>query len=106
MLLSETSPTDLHRDNDPLVRAYNDVAYTSVPGTAAHPDRLATIATRFGLGGGPIATCRGPEMACGNGMNLVSIAATRPKASVTGFDFTARPTTQATGQARAPRLAH
>ncbi len=81
--------------DDPLVRAYNDVAYTSVPGTAAHPDRLATIATLLGLDVAPVASCRVLEVACGNGMNLVPIAATLPKASFTGFDFAARPITQA-----------
>lgn len=93
--MPDSPKTEPSRDGDPLVRAYNDVAYTSVPGTAAHPDRLATIATLLGLEVAPVATCRVLEMACGNGMNLVPIAATLPKASFTGFDFAARPITQA-----------
>jgi SAM-dependent methyltransferase len=97
--LSDTPATVVERDSDPLVRAYNDVAYTSYPATASHPDQLATIATLMGLDVAPVATCRVLEMACGDGMNLVPIAATLPDATFVGFDFAARPI------ARAQRMA-
>ncbi len=85
--------------DDPLVRAYNDVAYTTRPGAVSHPDQLATIATLMGLDVAPIATCRVLEVACGDGMNLVPLAATLPEATFVGFDFAARPI------ARAQRMA-
>jgi SAM-dependent methyltransferase len=98
--LSETRSPEPARDSDALVKAYNDVAYTSFTGAASHPDQLATIATLLGLDVAPVATCRVLEMACGDGMNLVPIAATLPNATFTGFDFAARPI------ARAQRMAN
>jgi SAM-dependent methyltransferase len=86
--------------NDPLVEGYNDVPYTSVPDAARHPDRLATIGTLLGLDVAPIATCRVLELACGNGSNLIPIAATLPNASFMGFDFAARPISRAQRMAR------
>jgi len=90
--------------NDALVEGYNDVPYTSVPDAARHPDRLATIGTLLGLDVAPIATCRVLEFACGNGSNLVPIAATLPNASFVGFDFAARPVSRAQSMARDLRL--
>jgi len=99
MFLSETPSTDIKVD-DPLVRAYNDVAYTSHPDSTSHPDRLATTATLLGLDVAPVATCRVLELACGDGTNLVPIAATLPQATFVGFDFAARPIARAQRFAR------
>jgi len=90
--------------DDALVEGYNDVPYTSAPDAARHPDRLATIGTLLGLDVAPIATSRVLELACGNGLNLVPIAATLPNARFVGFDFAARPITRAQGMARDLRL--
>jgi SAM-dependent methyltransferase len=82
----ETSPAV-----EALEKAYNDVAYTSFPNPASHPDRLAMVATLLGLEAAPVATCRVLELACGDGINLVPVAATLPDASFVGIDFAARP---------------
>ena len=76
--------------DEALVKAYNDVAYTSFPNTRSQPDRLATIGTLLGLDVAPVATSRVLEMACGDGTNLVSLAATLPTATFVGFDFASR----------------
>ena len=91
-----SDPADHARPaDDPLVRSYNDVPYTSSPDPARHPDRLATVATLLGLDVAPVATCRVLELACGDGANLVPIASTLPAATFVGFDFAARPIARA-----------
>jgi SAM-dependent methyltransferase len=98
--LSNTPITAPEPGNDALVKSYNDVPYTSFPDPAHHPDRLATLGTLLGLDVAPIATCRVLEFACGDGSNLVPIAAMLPNATFVGFDFAARPVSRAQGMAR------
>jgi SAM-dependent methyltransferase len=98
--LSDTSIPSPESANDDNVDGYNDVPYTSFPNAAHHPDRLATIGTLLGLDVAPIATCRVLELACGDGSNLVPIAATLPGASFVGIDFAARPVARAQRMAR------
>jgi len=80
---------------DPLVQSYNDVPYTSAPDPARHPDRLATIGTLMGVDVAPVATSRVLELGCGDGANLIAIAATLPDATFVGFDFAATPVARA-----------
>jgi SAM-dependent methyltransferase len=87
--------TAIASGTEALVRSYNDVPYTSSPSPSRHPDRLATIGTLLGLDVAPIATARVLELACGDGSNLVAIAATLPAATFTGFDFAAVPIARA-----------
>ena len=89
----------LERGTDTLLKSYNDVPYTSFPDPMRHPDRLATIGTLLGLDVAPTATCRVLEFACGDGTNLVPIAATLPNATFVGFDFAARPIAHARSMA-------
>jgi SAM-dependent methyltransferase len=98
--LSDAPTSALEPANDALVDSYNEVPYTSFPNAAHHPDRLATIGTLLGLDVAPIATCRVLEFACGDGSNLVPIAATLPNATFVGFDFAARPVARAQSMAR------
>jgi SAM-dependent methyltransferase len=86
-------------DSGAMAEAYNSVAYTSYPDATGHPDRLATIATLMGMDAAAVARCRVLELACGDGTNLVPIAATLPNATFVGFDFAAKPV------ARAQRMA-
>jgi SAM-dependent methyltransferase len=102
--LSDIPTTALEPGNDALVKSYNDVPYTSFPDAAHHPDRLATIGTLLGLDVAPIATCHVLEFACGDGSNLVPIAATLPNATFVGFDFAPRPVSRAQSMARDLRL--
>src|SRR4051794_16481456 len=93
-------------EDDALARSYNDVPYTSSPDPARHPDRLATIGMLFGLDVAPVDTCRVLEFACGDGSNLVPIAALLPNASFVGFDFAAQPIAHARAMTEALGLAN
>jgi len=94
------------QDPDALVQAYNEVAFTSHPDSVSHPDHLATVATLLGLDAAPVATCRVLELACGDGTNLVPIAASLPNATFVGIDFAPRPLARATRMARDLGLAN
>ena len=75
--------------DDTLVRSYNDVPYTShrIPRATLTGSRRSARCS--GLDVAPVATCRVLELACGDGANLVPIAATLPAATFVGFDFAA-----------------
>jgi SAM-dependent methyltransferase len=98
--LSATTTHKPEPGDDALVRSYNDVAYTSYADAVRHPDRLATIGTLLGMDVAPIASCRILEFACGDGFNLLPIAATLPNATFVGFDFAPRPVARAQQMAR------
>jgi SAM-dependent methyltransferase len=104
--LSATPLPTFEFGHDALVKSYNDVPYTSIPDPARHPDRLATIGTLLGLDVAPVATCRVLEFACGDGANLIPMAATLPNATFVGFDFAARPIARAQAMARDLGLAN
>jgi tRNA G46 methylase TrmB len=61
-----------------------------------HPDRLATLATLFGLRPAPPQRCRVLELGCGDGGNLIPMALALPDASFVGVD--AAPKAIARGQ--------
>ena len=71
--------------------AYDEVPYTGRPYPDSHPERLATMATLHGMKPAPAARCRMLEVACGDGANLVPIAAALPEARFLGFDLAAQP---------------
>jgi SAM-dependent methyltransferase len=54
-----------------------------------HPDRLATVATLFGLRPAPPAACRLLELGCGDGGNLVPMAYALPGSAFAGIDLSA-----------------
>jgi SAM-dependent methyltransferase len=89
--VSETSVPTPPPSGDPLVTAYNDVPYVGRPNGTSHPDHLASVATLLGLDVAPVATCRVLELGCGDGANLVPMAATLPGATFVGCDFAQRP---------------
>ena len=92
--------------DDVLARAYNDVPYTSAPDPARHPDRLVTLGVLFGIDVAPLESCRVLEMACGDGANLVSMAALLPHATFVGFDIAAQPIERARAMAGALHLSN
>jgi tRNA G46 methylase TrmB len=53
------------------------------------PDRLATVATLFGLQPAAPAACRLLELGCGDGGNLVPMAYALPESAFTGIDLSA-----------------
>jgi SAM-dependent methyltransferase len=68
---------------------YDRVPYPGHPFAQTHPDRLATVATLFGLRPADPASCRLLELGCGDGGNLVPMAYALPGSAFTGIDVAA-----------------
>lgn len=65
---------------------YDQIEYPSRPLAQAHPDRLATVASLFGLKSPSLHGFRLLEVGCGTGKNLLSLALSYPGAMFTGID--------------------
>jgi SAM-dependent methyltransferase len=85
------------------VTAYDEVPYPSFALPQTHPDRLATIATLLGLAPAPVARCRVLELGCGDGSNLIPMAASLPASRFVGVDLAPGPI--AVARTAAARLA-
>jgi cyclopropane fatty-acyl-phospholipid synthase-like methyltransferase len=70
--------------------SYDVVAYPGRAYAQTHPDRLATIASLFGLQAAPVGQCRVLEIGCGDGGNLIPMACHLPESRFTGIDLSAR----------------
>jgi cyclopropane fatty-acyl-phospholipid synthase-like methyltransferase len=69
--------------------AYDSVPYPGHALAQAHPDRLATIATLFGMTPAEVNRSRVLEVGCGDGLNLTSVAMGLPEAQCVGIDLAA-----------------
>jgi SAM-dependent methyltransferase len=67
--------------------AYDAVAYPGAPYAQTHPDRLAVLATLYGLSPAPPERCRVLELGCGDGGNLVPMAYTLRESEFIGIDL-------------------
>ncbi len=67
--------------------SYDVMPYPSKFFLQTHPDRLATLATLFGMNPAGVETCRVLELGCGNGSNLISHAYNLPDAGFVGVDL-------------------
>jgi SAM-dependent methyltransferase len=76
---------------------YDEVPYPSFPLAQTHPDRLATLATLFGMRPAAVESCKVLELGCGDGSNLIPMAVELPNAAILGVDLAAQ--TVARGQA-------
>jgi SAM-dependent methyltransferase len=72
-----------------LKAAYEDVAYVGRPNPWTDPDRLAAIGSLFGLAPPDPASARVLEVGCGDGANLLPMAARMSGARFTGCDYSA-----------------
>ena len=70
--------------------AYDALPYQPQPFPQTHPDRLATIATLFGMRPAPIGACRILEIGCASGGNLIPMAEQLPGSRLLGIDVSAR----------------
>ncbi len=77
--------------SDMTATAYDDVLYSSYAFSQTHPDRLATLATLFGMKPTPVTKCRVLELGCGDGSNLIPMAYGLPASEFVGIDLAARP---------------
>ena len=66
---------------------YDQVLYRTFPRRQTHPERLAAIASLFGMRPADVTRCRVLELGCGSGGNLVPLAYTLPESSLTGIDL-------------------
>ncbi|MBI2478687.1 MAG: class I SAM-dependent methyltransferase [Planctomycetia bacterium] len=66
--------------------SYDQVEYSSYPFQQSHPDRLATIATLFGMHPPRLDDCRVLELGCSSGGNLIPMADQLPQARFVGID--------------------
>jgi methyltransferase-like protein/cyclopropane fatty-acyl-phospholipid synthase-like methyltransferase len=69
---------------------YDEVPYDSYPFPQTHPDRLATVATLFGLKPAPVGRCRVLELGCAAGGNLIPMAVGLPESTFFGVDLSQR----------------
>jgi methyltransferase-like protein/SAM-dependent methyltransferase len=70
--------------------SYDEVPYPSFPLAQTHPDRLATLATLFGMSVPPVERCRVLELGCADGGNLIAMAEGLPEGRFLGIDFSGR----------------
>jgi SAM-dependent methyltransferase len=68
---------------------YEFVRYPGKPVPQTHPDRLATIATLFGLEPRDITRARVLEIGCCDGGNIIPMAMALPQSQFVGIDLTA-----------------
>ena len=78
---------------------YNEVLYPSAVFPQTHPDRLAVMATLFGMSPAPVERCRVLELGCGDGWNLITMAHGLPGSEFTGIDLAAKPIARGTALA-------
>ena len=83
---------------------YDRVPYPGDPFPQTHPDRLATVATLFGLRPAAPDGCRVLELGCGDGGNLVPMAYGLPGGSFRGIDLSVRAIERAQALAGALKL--
>lgn len=67
--------------------SYDEVPYESVAYAQTHPDRLATIATLFGMTPPPVDRCRVLELGCASGGNILPMAQPLPESRFVGIDL-------------------
>src|SRR5258707_15247406 len=72
------------------ITSYDELPYEGDSYPAAHPDRLATIATLLGLRPPPVDRCRVLELGCACGGNLLPLALTLPHSTFVGVDASRR----------------
>jgi methyltransferase-like protein/ubiquinone/menaquinone biosynthesis C-methylase UbiE len=69
--------------------SYDELPYTCNAMPFAQPDRLATVATLFGMTPPPLEKCRVLELGCGDGSNIIATAYSLPQAECWGVDVSA-----------------
>lgn len=67
--------------------SYDTVPYPGTTYPQSHPDRLASLATLYGLRPAPVDDCRVLELGCGTGENLLPLALRFPRSSFHGVDL-------------------
>jgi len=90
------------RVSGPAANPYDQVVYGSVAHAQTHPNRLATVASLYGLTPAPVQRCRVLELGCATGDNLIPMAYGLPGSAFVGVDYSARQVER--GQAQVAEL--
>jgi methyltransferase-like protein len=77
--------------SQPTHSLYDEVLYPSGLYSQTHPDRLATVATLFGMSPAPVEHCRVLELGCNDGANLIAMAYALPDSRFVGIDSAEKP---------------
>jgi SAM-dependent methyltransferase len=67
--------------------SYDEVRYPGKFYSQASPERLATLATMYGLQPPPVTNCRVLELGCGEGGTVIPLAFTFPNSTFLGVDL-------------------
>lgn len=70
--------------------SYDEVPYSKKPYPQSHPDRLAVLATLFGMKPAPIDRCRVLELGGGGGGNIIPMASSLPGSQFLGIELSER----------------
>jgi methyltransferase-like protein/2-polyprenyl-3-methyl-5-hydroxy-6-metoxy-1,4-benzoquinol methylase len=89
MQLSSTESGELLESTAPRT-TYDEVPYLSYPYAQSHPNRLAVIATLFGMQPANVEKCRVLELGCASGGNIIPMAVEFPGSSFIGVDLSSR----------------
>src|SRR5262245_20401948 len=81
--------------------SYDQVLYPNDPFPQTHPDRIATIATLFGMTSAPVENCRVLEMGCGRGANIIGMSYSLPNSQFVGVELSKRQNDEARAHADA-----
>jgi methyltransferase-like protein/SAM-dependent methyltransferase len=73
-----------------ITSSYDDVLYPGYVHPQTHPDRLAVLATLYGMQPAPVPGARILELACGQGSNIIPLAVSYPNSTCLGIDLSAR----------------
>ncbi len=92
--------------SEPADAGYEEVPYPGFPYPETHPDRLAVIATLFGLSPAPPERCRVLELGCGDGGNLIPMAWALPGSRFVGVELSERAAASARAEISALGLAN
>jgi SAM-dependent methyltransferase len=85
----------------PPAFSYDTVPYRYAPVTESHPDRLGALGLLFGIETAPVERCRMLDLGCGNGANLIPMAARLPESRFVGIDLAGSAIAEAREIARA-----
>ena len=83
-----------------MANPYDAVPYRTFPRRQTHPDRLAAVATLFGMSPAPVTRCRVLEIGCGSGGNLIPLAYHLRASEFVGVDLARSPIAVARKMAR------
>jgi SAM-dependent methyltransferase len=83
---------------------YDTVAYPSRPFWTTHPYSLGAMAKLFGMLPAPVERCRVLEIGCGEGGNLLPMAAALPQSTFLGFDLAGEAVAKGSARVRALSL--